>query len=171
MNCRVLRLCFDRLIFRIGGVIVVLAELQFKWFISRLNFLGFHMGRGIFYFFVGSLTFAVFGLSGVISVFLMIIGILTMICGIVQIVFQFIGHKFGETTSAGISGSPYEVQYGNASAPTEKDFYADTELQDPNFDPNAYSGSIDINKDSYTSAPQAGSPSQVGLQAPTYDLV
>jgi len=156
----------------IGGIIVILAELQFKWFISRLNFLGHHFGRGVFYIFVGSLTFAVFGLSGVISVFLMIIGILTMICGIVQIVFQFIGHKFAKSDSAIANtgtGSQYEVTYGGPSSSTE-DFYGDTELKDPNFDPNMYSGGINMNKPS-PSIPQAGSPSQVGLQSPQYDLV
>lgn len=152
---------------------MVLAELQFKWFIQRLNFLGHHAGRGVFYLFVGSLTFAVFGLDGVVSVFLMIVGILVMICGIVQIVFQFIGHKFGSSSSSGnlsSSGSQYEVQYGET--PNESNFYSDTELQDPNFDPNVYSGGINIAKQpEYPGMPQAGSPSQVGLQAPQYDLV
>lgn len=152
---------------------MILAELQFKWFISKLNFLGVHAGRGIFYLFVGSLTFAVFGLDGVVSIFLMIVGILVMICGIVQIIFHFIGHKFtSSSSSAGLSnsGSQYEVQYGETSS--ENNFYSDVELQDPNFDPNAYSGNIDISKQpEYPGMPQAGSPSQVGLQAPQYDLV
>merc|ERR1719333_1558122 len=154
----------------IGGILMILAELQFSWFVARLNFLGHHLGRGIFYLFVGSLTFAVFGLDGILSIFLMIIGILVMICGVTQIVFQFLGHKFLPKSNSEGGNSQYEVEYGSGGV--QSNSANDLELKDPNFDPNAYSvGGIDIGKPNpgYGS-PQAGSPSQVGLAAPTYDL-
>lgn len=134
---------------------VVLAELQFKWYLKRLNFFAYHIGRGIFYVFVGSLTFAVFGLDGVIAAFLMIIGGIVMVVGVIQIVFQFIAHKFGGTQQG------YQPDYGN--------YYAEQELQDPNFDPNIYSQDIPTKLATPTySTPVAGSPPQ-GFQVPSYN--
>ena len=122
---------------------MILAEMQFSWFIARLNFLGFHLGRGIFYLFVGSLTFAVFGLDGILSIFLMIVGIIVMICGVTQVVFQFFGHKFAPVESA--STLPTVIQpYSPKSVDSD---YSAVSPKEPSFDPNAYVGSgIDLGK-------------------------
>jgi hypothetical protein len=152
---------------------MVLAELQFSWFLVRFNFLGYHLGRGLFHIFVGTLTFAVFGMDGVISIILMIIGIIVIVVGVVQIVIHFFGHRIpgGFTFTSESSATGYEVEYGNTSSAFDT-----KDLEDRNFDPNAYgvAGGIDISK-SYSAdtygAPQAGSLSDYGLKAPTYDEI
>merc|ERR1719282_111946 len=150
----------------LGGVLMILGELQFEWFITRVSFLASYAGRGVFYFFIGSLTFVIFGVDSIVSIFLMIVGSVVMVLGIVYIVFHFFGHRLGGGSDNNVSagGSAYEVEYGTGSSN-----YAGKELEDPNFDPNNYgtaSSGIDIGKSSQYGAPQAGSPSDYGLQAP-----
>jgi len=145
----------------IGGVMMVLGELQFKWYISRVSFLGSHAGRGIFYLFVGSLCYVVSGIDGLVFVVLIIVGILVMALGVFQVVFHFLGHKFGNNSSSSNQpGSGYTVEYGQSSSNA---YGRDTELQDPNFDPNFYSD--------FTGQPQPASLEKQGLNVPDYEAL
>lgn len=144
---------------------MVLAEFQIKFFISRMSFLASHAGRGVFYFFVGSLCYAVFGIDGVISVFLIIVGIVVMLVGIIQVVYHFIGHKLGSSSSVQTSNNSGSSHYAMDYGISNNTQYKVTELQDPNFDPNVYSRDISIG------GPQAASLEAAGLEAPKYEML
>ena len=80
----------------IGGLMMILGEFQFEWYIRFFNFMGNHFGRGLFYFIMGSLAFAVFGVTGVLSIILMIIGIVVMVLGGLQMAYYFMGEALGD---------------------------------------------------------------------------
>lgn len=118
---------------------MILAELQIPSFIKQFAFLEYHLGRGVFYLFIGSLTFAVFGINGVVSIILMVFGIIVMLCGIAQIIFQFIGQKFQPNDVKQIDSPNVLYQPMNMPAPKQVD-YSD-------FDPNTYAtGGIELGK-------------------------
>ena len=70
---------------------MIIGEFQVEWITNLLHFLGNYFGRGVFYVIMGSLTYAVFGLTGVLPILLMIIGGIVMVIGILQIVYYFVG--------------------------------------------------------------------------------
>ena len=70
---------------------MIIGEFHVEWVINLLHFLGNYFGRGVFYVIMGSLTYAVFGLTGVLPILLMIIGGIVMVIGILQIFYYFVG--------------------------------------------------------------------------------
>ena len=142
---------------------IVLGELNIAWYINKLNFMGNHFGRGVFYFYIGSLVFAVFGLDGVLAIVLTVGGIIMMVLGIVQIVYHFAGDflqtKFNSSSSGGREENLPLTSNNKGTA---------LELQDPNFDPNIYATTyvtIDDNKPSFD---DVSNPAQYGLSSPRY---
>jgi len=110
----------------LGGAMMVLGELGFAWYLSRVNFQSTHAGRGVFIFFVGSLTFAISG-GSVVSIIIMVLGAVAMILGLAHIGYFIFALKFSSpstTVAAKNSSTGY--------------YSSDMEMRDSNFDPNIY---------------------------------
>lgn len=162
-----------------GGAIMVLAELQFAWFLGKAGLFKSYAGRGLFYIFVGSLVFAVFEFDSVLDVLLMIAGFIVLAIGIVTVLFHFFADKLNAMIGGGSSpptsggSSSYEVHADPA------DLAAASELQDPNFDPNVYSQDYTASSGygSYGGGPQLSfeassapaAPATAGLASPNYE--
>eukprot|EP00011_Vannellida_sp_DIVA3-517-6-12_P008130 CAMPEP_0114618292 /NCGR_PEP_ID=MMETSP0168-20121206/7629_1 /TAXON_ID=95228 ORGANISM="Vannella sp., Strain DIVA3 517/6/12" /NCGR_SAMPLE_ID=MMETSP0168 /ASSEMBLY_ACC=CAM_ASM_000044 /LENGTH=223 /DNA_ID=CAMNT_0001829437 /DNA_START=21 /DNA_END=692 /DNA_ORIENTATION=+ len=166
-----------------GGALMILAELQFGWFLAKVNIFSTYAGRGIFYIFVGSLVFAVFEFDSILDVLLMIAGFIVLAIGIVTVLFHFFADKLnamiggGSNSSAAGGGSSYDIPYSDPSDPQA----GSSELQDPNFDPNVYSQDYTASSGygSYGGGPalsfqaeSAPAPPATGdLQTPNYEDV
>jgi len=118
--------------------------------------MGNHFGRGAFDFYVGSLVFAVFGLTGVLPIILTIGGVIMMVVGVVQMIYHF---------SSSYIQNKLNTERGGETVPlTSKTL----ELQDPNFDPNIYATTYVTIDESKTSFDDVSNPSQYGLSTPRY---
>eukprot|EP01095_Lingulamoeba_sp_RSL-Kostka_P009650 TRINITY_DN334_c2_g1_i1.p1 TRINITY_DN334_c2_g1~~TRINITY_DN334_c2_g1_i1.p1 ORF type:complete len:236 (+),score=75.34 TRINITY_DN334_c2_g1_i1:109-816(+) len=101
----------------IGGFMIIIGEFQIKFFTKRITFFKNYIGRGVFLFFVSSLTYATNDFGNVIPIILMVLGGIGMILGIVEAIYYFFAPKQNN----------------------QDQFFSETEMQDPNFDPNIYS--------------------------------
>jgi len=86
------------LVYSIGSIMVVLCELEKEWYFERVPFLRTHVPRGLFYIFIGSLTFATAAFKGkalsiVCSIVVMCTGIVLAVCGLAYCFYSFIEAK------------------------------------------------------------------------------